>query len=295
MIGNNVSAGPFQRTIVCLNARRETRVLTLVTNQSVIQTTNLTLNWSTNITFTLSTNRQFAFSTNQTTGAGPIPDSEQPVGDAMHTASERAAGPGTNITVSTAHGFSVSRSGNQTLTSISLQRQRSVSATGSESNAVVALSENEVVSVETNLVVTVTTNVVVNTITNTVLVPTNLPLREYYLVVEYTPPPDFTLQSGESLVLIVDGVRHALVQATTRGVLEPRRGFAVAAYRASPQLFVDIANAKEVKLRLKGNNAVIEKTMSPQSRTNFRNFLLKHFASNESAPQKPTKSQRKRS
>lgn len=178
---------------------------------------------------------------------------------------------------------------------MSLQRQRSVNETGSENNALVTISENETVSIETNLVTTVTTNVVVSTITNTILVPTNLPVHEYYLVVEYTPPPDFTLQSGESLVLIVDGVRHALVQTNTRGVLAPRRGFAVAAYKATVRLFVDIANAKEVRLRLKGSNAVIEKTMSAQSRAKFRDFLLKYFAAGESALKEPIKSQLKRS
>jgi hypothetical protein len=60
--------------------------------------------------------------------------------------------------------------------------------------------------------------------------------------------------------------------------LVPRRGFSAAVYRAAPQLLVDIANAKQVSLRLKGANAVIEKEMNSSSRANFRKFLVKYFA-----------------
>jgi len=78
-------------------------------------------------------------------------------------------------------------------------------------------------------------------------------------------------------VLLVDGVRYSLAQTTTPSVIVPRRGFVAALYRVPPQLLVDIANAREVKLRLKGTSAVIEREMSEGSRKNFKKFLVKYF------------------
>jgi hypothetical protein len=112
---------------------------------------------------------------------------------------------------------------------------------------------------------------------------TNQPVHDYFVWAEFTPPLDFTLQPGESMVLLVDGVRHSLTATTTPSVLVARRGFAAALYRVPPQVLVDIANAREVKIRLKGFNSVIEREMSASSRENFKKFLVKYFQPEDAA------------
>jgi hypothetical protein len=278
MTGNAVSGQVFERTIVCLNARRETRVLHVLTNESVALVTNVTLSYVTNVSFTLSTNRQCVLATNEV--AALPPPTAADTNNAVETAAVSAAPAppaGTNVSLTTAHNTVLSKAGNQTVLTASLQQQRSRQVTTSHGNSVVTAADNDNITTETNLVVTVLTNLTVTSVTNLTVTLTNQPVHDCFLTVEYTPPPDFALQSGESLILLVDGVRHPLTQATPASVLVPRRGFSAAMYRATPQLLVDIANARHVRLRLKGANAVIEKGMNFRSRTNFREFLVNYF------------------
>lgn len=183
----------------------------------------------------------------------------------------------TNVAVTTANNLTTSKAGNQTVTTASFQLQRSHQVTATTNNLSITAADNYNLSVETNLVVTVLTNTSLSALTNVVVVLTNLPVYEYFLELEYTPPPDFTLQSGESLVLVVDGVRHGLTQTPTPFVLIPPKGYNLVLYRVPAQLLVDIANARVVKLRIKGTSAVIERTMSQTSRNNFKKFLVKYF------------------
>lgn len=279
MLGNNVSAQMFERTIVCLNARRETRVLTVLTNQSVTLVTNVALSYLTNLSFTLSTNQQFAFATNEVAAIPPstVVDTNGTT-EATAVVSVPAPPARTNVSLTTASNAVLSKAGNQTVLTATAQQQRSRQVTTTHGNFTVTAADNENTSAETNTVVTVVTNLTVTSVTNVAVTLTNLPVHDYCLTVEYTPPPDFKLQTGESLVLLVDGIRHPLTQTTTPSVLVPRRGFSAAVYRATPQLVVDIANAKQVSLRLKGASAVIEKEMNAGSRANFRKFLVKYFS-----------------
>ncbi len=278
MTGNHVSGQVFERTIVCLNARRETRALTVLTNQTVALVTNVSLSYVTNLSFTLSTNQQTAFATNEVAALPPLAAAEaNETGEAVAVASAPLPPPSTNVSLTAAHNAVLSKAGSQTVLTASAQQQRSRQVTTTHGNFTVTAADNENTSAETNTVVTVVTNLTVTAVTNVTVTLTNQPLHDYFLTVEYTPPPDFALQSGESLVLLVDGVRHPLTQATSPSVLVPRRGFSVVLYRATPQLFVDIANAKQVSLRLKGATAVIEKKMNASSRANFRKFLVKYF------------------
>lgn len=64
MVGNNVTAGVFQRTVVCLNARRETRLVTAVTNVQVGLVTNASVSTVTNHTISMSTNLLISAMTN---------------------------------------------------------------------------------------------------------------------------------------------------------------------------------------------------------------------------------------
>jgi hypothetical protein len=77
--------------------------------------------------------------------------------------------------------------------------------------------------------------------------------------------------------LLVDGARHGLMPASSGTAFVARKGFQTTLYRVPPELIADIANAKEVKLRLKGVNSVIERKMNAGSRVNFRRFMLKFF------------------
>ncbi len=285
MVGNNVSAQMFERTIVCLNARRETRALTVLTNQTVALVTNVSLSYVTNLSFTISTNQQFAFATNEVAVTPPPPAAEaNATTDSVAVSPAPTPPASTNVSLTTANNSVLSKAGNQTVLTASAQQQRSRQVTTTHGNFTVTAADNENTTAETNTVVTVVTNLTVASVTNVTVTLTNQPVHDYFLAVEYTPPPEFTLQSGESLVLLVDGVRHPLTQTTSPSVLVPRRGFSAALYRATPQLLVDIANAKQVNLRLKGANAVIEKEMNASSRANVRKFLVKFFAPEAAEP-----------
>lgn len=279
MTGNHISGAMFERTILCLNARRETRWITAVTNQSIALLTNLTLNFVTNQTFSLTTNQQQTLATN-------LVAATPPTGETNATAVNTAPGTPavTNVSITTASNVSVSRVGSQSTATTNFQTQRSRQVTTTENNIAITTADNQLITAETNLVVTVFTNVTLTGVTNLTVILTNQPVQEHFLVLEYTPPPDFTLATGESLVLLVDGTRHALATGATQSVLVPRKGFAAVAYKATPQLLVDLANAKQVKVRLKGTNQVIERPMNQSSRMNLKKFLVKFFGPEGAAP-----------
>lgn len=270
MTGNHVSGAVFDRTIVCLNARRETRWVTAVTNQTIAVLTNIALNYLTNQTVSLTTNQQQTLATNLVAAPPRVADTNAP---------ETIIAPAsTNLSVTTASNVSATRAGNGTTTSANFQTQRSRQVTTTDNNVSITTADNQLVTAETNLVVTVLTNMTLTSVTNLAVILTNLPVQDHFLVLEYTPPTDFTLAPGESLVLLVDGARYQLAPGTTQCVLVPRKGFSVVAYKATPQLFVDLANAKQVKLRVKGTSQIIERAMSQASRTNLKKFLVKFFA-----------------
>jgi len=283
MVGNNVSGSVFARTLVCLNARRETRLVTTVTNHTVTVVTNVSLSYVTNLTTTITTNQMRTLATNEVAVVAPAGSDETTVPPSEAPQSAMAVAPpvgNTNVSVTTASNVTLSKAGNQTVATTSSQLQRSRQVTTTTNHLTLTTADNQNIYAETNVVVTVVTNIALNSVTNVAVLVTNLPVHDYYLCAEFTPPPDFALQSGESLVLLVDGVRHKLTQAASPSVVVPRRGFSAVLYRAAPQLLVDIANAKQVKIRLNGNSAVIEKEMSRSSRDNFKKFLVQYFKTN---------------
>ena len=87
----------------------------------------------------------------------------------------------------------------------------------------------------------------------------------------------FALASGESLILLVDGVRYGFATSTSGTAFIGRRGYTSNLYRVPPDVLIAIANAKEVKLRFRGVNSVVERTMNDSSRMNFRKFITKYF------------------
>lgn len=288
-MGNSVSAMPIQKTIVCLNPRRETRrahsftnpVVTSITNISLVHVTNLTITSTTNMSFTLSTNLL----------APPPPPPPPPTNEVAEAGVETntfaniVTGPpapppnSTNNTVTRSANVTISRGPSQTAMTANHQQLVNRQITLNTTNMSLASADNEIVTIETNIVVNTYTNINISVVTNQQVVYTNQFLRDYYVYTEFTPPLDFTLQNtGESLVLVVDGVRHGLVATPSQTAFVSRKGYQATLYRATPELIADIANAKEVKLRIRGVNSVIERKMNEDSRSNFRRFMLKYFA-----------------
>jgi hypothetical protein len=137
---------------------------------------------------------------------------------------------------------------------------------------------NIVVTAETNAVITYTTNTSIVSVTNVIITPTNGLAYDYFLYSEMMAPPDFTpAQQGETLVLLVDGARHAFTTAQSGAAFVARKGFTSAT-------LVAMANAKEIRLRLKGTSSVIEREMNDSSRQNFRAFVVKFFTPPPDAP-----------
>ena len=290
MTGNNVSGRVFQKTIVCLNARRETRRITAVTNVNVMTVTNRTIQAFTNETVSMATNFLVTTMTNLVSLPSPLPGAAPMAGEAAAAVPGETtpvlvvtnAGPSvtTNLTVSVASNQSATAAPNQAASNSQLIRTYNNQITTTSNNVSISLLTNQVITAETNQSISYVTNYHVAWITNLAVSPTNLLAHDYFLYTELIPPPDFTLQSAESLVLLVDGTRYGFTQSTLSAALMPRKGFTPGLYCVPPDVLLAVANAKEVKIRFKGLNGVIERTMSAGSKRNFRSFLLKYFARN---------------
>ena len=280
MRGNNVSAKPVQRTILCLNARRETRMVHGFTNVNVVFVTNATVVTLTNQSITVITNLSRTLATN-VIALPPAPSvtatNEAAPADTNVVVVAAASPSSTNESVTTANNVTLSRAGNQISSVANLQTQTSRQITVSSNNVSITTADNQVATAETNLVLIVQTNLTIFPVTNVVVVETNLPHHEYFLFTELTPPPDFSLQSGESLVLLVDGVRHVFAPVNNPAFIANRKGFLTTLYRVPPEVLVDIANAQTVDIRLRGVNSAIDRTMSASSRKAFKKYLLKYF------------------
>jgi hypothetical protein len=290
MVGNNVSVAPFQRTILCLNARRETRKADAITNQNIVIVTNIALSTVTNQTVTVVTNQTRTMATNQVVTFPPPPpppstnEPAPPETNQVVTLAQPVNSNTTNNSVTSGSNLSFSKANNQTVATASHQTLFSQQITVTTNNLSITAADNQAISAETNKVITTVTNVTLSVVTNVVVTETNLLLRDYYLYTELTPPPDFVLQSGESLVLLIDGVRHGFAPATSQTAFVTRKGFSSILYRVPPDVLVDIANAREVKIRLKGVNTVVERNMSASSKHNLKKFLLKYFVPQTDTP-----------
>lgn len=294
MIGNAISKGMFEKTIICLNARRETRQVTAITNVTVASVTNQIVNAITNQTISVSTNFLVTTMTNLVP-AGAAQSAPAPSGGgesvnpaladatALPPLTNTPATISTNLTVTLASNQSGSAGPSQATANNQLVRTLNNQITTTSNNLTVALMTNLAVSAETNEVVNYVTNTYYTSVTNTTIVPANYLASEYYLYTEMTPPADFTLQTGESLVLLVDGVRYGFSQSPPAAAFIGRKGFTTGIYRVPPQVLVAIANAQEVRLRFKGVNSVIERDMNQSSRENFKTFLLHYFVSQPDA------------
>lgn len=287
MTGNNVSGAVFAKTIVCLNARRETRRVTAFTNSLVTAVTNHLVLAVTNQTVSIATNLMFTGMTNLSPA---LPAPAPPAGEGVAGTGVGAetnvlaviANPGpalsTNVTISVAHNASGSIAPTQRTANQQQIRTFNNQLTTTSNNLSITLMTNLVITAETNLIMSYATNLSVVSVTNVLITPTNGVAFDYFLYTELIPPPDFTLAQGESLILLVDGVRHGFSQGQSGTAFVGRKGYTSGLYRVTPELLVAIANAKEVRLRFKGVNNVVERTMNQASRQNFRAFVANYFA-----------------
>ena len=289
MVGNHVAQNILAKTILCLNARRETRDVTALTNTVVTSATNQSITAITNLTISLSTNLLYTVMTNLT-AALPAPPVAATEGSASTGEPPPTVVPGaplaaltTNVTISVANNASGTRAPSQFTANLQTVRTFNNQLTTSSNNLSVATMTNLVLTGETNLLVTYLTNTAITSVTNTLVTTTNGVTHDYFLYTELIPPPDFTPQTqGETLVLLVDGVRHGFTPGQSGTAFVARKGYTTAIYKVSGEVLTDIANAKEVRLRLKGVNNVVERTLSGGSRQNFRAFLARYFV-----PEKP--------
>lgn len=281
MAGNSVSANVFSRTLVCLNAARESRGFVALTNISVSYSTNYVVISTTNLTVTTSGNFQIASVTNAIT---PSPSMDTNAPAATSLAVNNAS---SGLTTSTAQNDSIANAPNQNIRSGSIQIVTTTTGQGTINQDLLAITTgtNEVVTVETNYIVTTLTNQVVTPVTNVVVKTSENPVADYFLYTEIAPA-DFNLAAGESLIVLADGVRFGCASATPQTAWETRRGFLTTYYKVAPEVITAIANAKEVKLRIRGTSGTLERTMNRSSRENFREFLVKHFAAAPEAKEK---------
>lgn len=286
MAGNAVSGRVFARTLVCLNAARESKGFVAVTNQTVTYVTNYVVSSTTNQTVTTSGNQQIASLTNALI-TPPLAAKETTTAESAAPAATVAPPSDTTssgVTTATARNESVVTAPNQITRSGLIQTTTTLNAqaTVNRDSLAITTGTNEITTVETNYVVTTVTNQVVTPVTNATVATSEHPVADYYLYTEVAPP-DFPLVPGESLVVLVDGVRYACNNTTPQTAWESRRGFLTTYYKVAPEVIVGIANAKEVRLRIRGAAGTIERTMNRSSRHHFREFLLKNFAPTEQA------------
>jgi hypothetical protein len=296
MVGNKVR--PYvltQRTVVCLNGRRETCKVPMITNTVVVWVTNATANAVTNQVISMSTN---ALGTTMTNLAPlqltQLPSPAEAAG-ASPAATHEPAPILINSPPSVTTNFALSLSRNQSLTTSPSQTAANIQVVRTLNNQITTTSNNLSVSVMTNVVVTLETNQVVNYLTNTLIAqvtnvtitPTNHLLHDYFLYTEVMAPPEFTLASGESLVLLVDGIRWGFSPGPLGTVFVARKGYATTHYKVPPEVMVAIANSKEARMRIKGVNSVIDRTLSGASKSHFREFVLRYFTPEDMEAIKP--------
>jgi hypothetical protein len=293
--GNNVSGMVFQRTLFCLNARRETRRVSAVTNAVLSFHTNCVVSWSTNVYSAGSTNAVSTLATNQlapAAGSGPVTATNEESGPRFLIQS--TAEPTTNKAVTRTADTSVTTSAGNNQAAVTVNTQSSVAVntqtTTTHSNLAISTISSQVIRTEANQTVTAVTNVVVTPGTNQIVIATNLFIHDDYLYTEVTPPPDFTLAPGESLVLLVDSTRYAFAPTNTTAASFGRRGFVCTLYKVPPEVLVAIANAREVRVRLRGVSSNLERKMSAACRKRFRKFLLKYYTPEEPDAEWPFRS-----
>lgn len=282
MVGNNISAAPLQRTILCLNARRETRVLVGETNVVVTYLTNKVVAYLTNYSINSVTNLQANLSTNQLVPvAPPLPvDTNDPTMVIVQAPPPQGLSTNTSVTRTADQFLTVNTGKDQSTTTLNLQSSvtHNQQLTANIGNLAVTMATNTTIRNETIITITAVTNYLVTAQTNVLVSPVKRVVHEHYLYTEMTPPPDFTPAPGENLILLLDGQRYGLTP-TNSPAFQGRREFVSTLYRVTPEVLVHLANAREARLRLRGTSYAIERNISSGARQKIREFLVRHYPS----------------
>lgn len=114
--------------------------------------------------------------------------------------------------------------------------------------------------------------------------------KKYYLFTELIASPDFTLHSGESLILNLDGQVLAFPSATVTNTpsFQGRKRFATTFYPVPEEVLGKLAQAGKAHVRLKGVGAVIDKELSPRNLRRFDEFAARCALSDKKSPPAPT-------
>jgi hypothetical protein len=253
-----------------------------VTNQVVTFHTNRVVSSVTNVYSTSATNAVSTLATNQLTvppASGSVAPTNEESGPRVLTQS--APEPATNsaVTRTSDTAMTTSSGNNQAVVSLSTQSSFAFNdqTTTTHSNLAISTLSSRVIRSESSQTVTANTNYIVSSATNQIILCTNILIHDHYLYTEVTPPPDFSLAPGESLVLLVDGTRYAFAPTNSTAAAFGRRGFACTLYKVPPEVLVAIANSQEARIRLRGVSSHIERKMSGSCRKRFRKFLLKYY------------------
>ena len=142
MAGNNVSGAVLQKIVLCLNARRETRPITGLTNIVVTPVTNLSVLVLTNQTLSASTNFFVTTATNLSPAVPPFPASTAPAGGdvSLETAPETAATRANPVAMTTNLTLTIAR--NQSGTTSPTQTAANNQAVRTLSNQITTVSNN---------------------------------------------------------------------------------------------------------------------------------------------------------
>jgi hypothetical protein len=292
--GNYVSGRIFGKTVLTLNPRRETRSIQWVTNTAVEFETNHVATAVTNLLVTSSTNYATALSTNDNPpSAAPSSVPTRTEEDAVISDSGQTnilsghvdsgltnkvvtalpPPPLTNQTVTSGMNRSVLRGNNQ-LNETAQELQGTIRQISFVTNNQTVTSQlNEIVTIETNKSISFLTNQAITAVTNVSRVETNILVHDYYLFTELIAPQDFTPISGESLILLIDGERFGFTATNSTAAFVGRKRFTTTFYKVPEDLFSKIASAKEVRLRIRGINAVIERELTDDNQEIFQEFL----------------------
>lgn len=281
MTANNVSGAPFQRALLCLNARRETRRLLAVTNQVVTLVTNRVVSFTTNLYSASATNTVSTLATNQLPLPHAAAASATNEESALRVISQSPSEPTSNTALTRTADTTVTLTSGANQSAVSLNTQSSVAfnnqSTTTHSNLAISAVTSGVVRTESSQTVTAVTNYLVSAVTNQVILSTNALLYDHYLYTELIAPPDFTLANGESLVLLVDGTRYAFAPTNSTAAPFGRHGFLCTLYKVPPELLVALANSQEASVRLRGVNSHFERNLSQACRKRFKEFLSKYY------------------
>jgi len=103
--------------------------------------------------------------------------------------------------------------------------------------------------------------------------------QDYNLILEFRAPEWLNIGNGESLVLLVDNERLGFIgegSIKNRKVITGQFGswsVEIAKYSITKDELIKIANASEIKMKIKGESNFVERSLNKENINNFKNFV----------------------